>query len=123
MSHSILVVDDEPGFREMLTFVLEPLGFEVTAVENGFEALKKIRERNFSVVLMDVHMPVMGGPETVKKIYQLRPEQKVIVFSSSLDPHHSQEVEMAQSVVACLYKPVELDDIQAAIQKAIGKVA
>ncbi|MBI3307033.1 MAG: response regulator [Candidatus Omnitrophica bacterium] len=121
MKTRILVVDDEVGWRDMFVFLLEPLGFEVTCVENGFEGVQKIRENDYSVVLMDVHMPVLSGPEALKEIHKIRPSQKVIIFSSSSDPEHILEKEAeTQGIIACLYKPVELAEIQRVLEKSIG---
>ena len=121
MNKRILIVDDESGFREMYTFLLEPLGFELTLVVNGLEAVKKVMEKTFDLIIMDVHMPVMTGPEALKKIKEIRPDQKVIILSSSSDPEHILETDVQrQGVIACLYKPADLADLEAAIEKALG---
>ena len=118
---NVLVVDDEQGFRDMLTFLLEPVGFEVDCVVNGQEAVDKVAEREYAVIIMDVHMPILTGPEALKKIKTLRPSQKVIMLSSSSDPAHALESQAeAHGIIACLYKPVELNDLQTALKKALG---
>ncbi|MCK5578559.1 MAG: response regulator, partial [Planctomycetes bacterium] len=61
MSHKILVVDDEPQIRELLRRFLTKSGYEVTTVESGAEAIKKITDKSFSLVLSDVMMPGMDG--------------------------------------------------------------
>ena len=117
----ILVVDDEIGFRQMFTFLLEPLGFEVTCVENGLEAVKKVEEQAYDLILMDVHMPILTGPEALKKIKALRPSQKVVILSSSSDPEHvCESTAENERAIICLYKPLELDDIQMVLEKALG---
>ena len=120
MKRTILVADDEQGFRDMFTFLLVPLGFEVLCVENGQEAVEKIKEREFGVVIMDVHMPILTGPEALKKIQMIRPEQKVIILASSSDDAHHFEEEFGGRVVECLYKPVEISEIQRVLEKALG---
>ena len=47
MKKIVLVADDEKGFRDLFTYLLEPLGLEVTCVENGKEAVEKIREKSY----------------------------------------------------------------------------
>ena len=117
----VLVVDDEPGYRDLYVFFLEPLGIEVTCVENGLRAVEKIQERPYDLVLMDVHMPVMTGPEAFKKIRQIRPNQKVVIFSSSSDPSYFMENEtVKQGALACLYKPVTLDQLREILAETIG---
>ena len=85
MKRRMLVVDDEKGMRDMLRFFLESEDCEVDVAENGLEAVNIIRSRSFDIVFLDIHMPVMGGCEALGIVRSIRPDQKVIVFSSSSD--------------------------------------
>lgn len=121
-SLSILIADDEVGFRDLFTFCIAPQGFEIMAVEDGLQAVRAVEERPFSLVVLDVHMPHMGGPEALARIRAIRPEQRVIVMSSSSDPSHEFESSAGSlGARACLFKPVELDELLATIMKAIGE--
>ncbi|GAI57746.1 unnamed protein product, partial [marine sediment metagenome] len=53
----ILVIDDEQNIRRMLTRVLSSEGFIVKEAINGLEALKRLQEENYSLVLLDLKMP------------------------------------------------------------------
>ena len=64
----ILVVDDEPDFREIFGAKLTSVGFRVEMAENGKVALEKIKQLKPNLVLMDVKMPVMDGPSAVLAI-------------------------------------------------------
>jgi CheY-like chemotaxis protein len=64
----ILVVDDDPAVRELLQRTLERAGLHVTLANDGVEALEAMRRYDFSVVLLDVHMPVLDGLETIRRI-------------------------------------------------------
>ena len=109
MKKSVLVVDDEEGYRQMYRFILEPLGVSVDSACDGQEAVQKIRERSYDLVLMDVHMPILTGPEALKEIKKIRPGQKVIIFSSSSDPESREETQaLKEGAIQCFYKPVEL---------------
>ncbi len=117
----ILVVDDEKGYRDLYVFFLEPLGVEVTCVTNGAEAVQKVEENVYDLIFMDVHMPVMTGPEAFKRIRQIRPDQKVVIFSSSSDPSFAQENKIVkEGAVICLYKPVTIDEIRRVLAEMIG---
>ena len=117
---SILLADDEPGFRDLFRFIFEPLGFEVVAVEDGRQALEMIQQRSFDLVVLDVHMPRMGGPEAFQRLREVRPDQKIIVVSSSSDPTCSFETEAVRAEASdCLYNPMEFDELVAAIRRAL----
>ena len=65
---SILIVDDEYGFPEMLRDVLVEVGYDVSLAINGSRALVQLRDRTFDVVLTDVMMPVMDGLELARAL-------------------------------------------------------
>ena len=117
---SILVADDEQGFRDLFHFTFEPLGFEVVTVADGEAAVDEVRRRAFDVVVLDVHMPRMGGPDAVRHIRELRPDQAILVLSSSSDSTCSAEAELtASGEVECLFKPVDLDELLGVVQRAL----
>jgi CheY-like chemotaxis protein len=66
---SILVVDDDPGTRELYRMLLEQ-SFDVAEAEHGASALALLRQRLFDLVITDVHMPVMNGVELIRAIRQ-----------------------------------------------------
>lgn len=63
-----LLVDDHPLNRKVARLFLEPLGIEIIEAEHGEEALQLMAERRFDLVLLDMHMPVMDGPETLRRM-------------------------------------------------------
>ncbi len=122
MPKTILVADDEPGFRDLFPYLLEPMGFEVTCVKDGVEAVETIQQKSFDLILMDIHMPRMGGLEALKKIKAIRPGQKVIICSSSSDPSYAREKEALESgAFGCLLKPVEMTEFEQALKKALNE--
>lgn len=70
MRTKILVVDDAPIARTGTALSLISLGFEVDQAESGLEALNKIKQTNYAVILMDYHMPEMNGCECTRLIRQ-----------------------------------------------------
>ncbi len=69
---ALLVVDDNPENRDMLTRRLRRRGYEVGEAENGVQALELAAGREFDVVLLDVMMPVMDGLETLRRLRRTR---------------------------------------------------
>lgn len=122
MKRTFLVVDDEQGIRDLLVFLLKPMGHEVFTAKSGKEALAYVRIMPFDVIFLDIHMPKITGSEVFKIIRQLRPEQKIIVFTSSLDITYEFEAKaMENGAFACLLKPLEVSEILGAINNVLGE--
>jgi signal transduction histidine kinase/CheY-like chemotaxis protein len=81
----VLVVDDDPGMREMLRLLLENNHFEVTTADGGSEALKRIGQQIPDVVILDLTMAGMDGPSTLKEIRMRWGLIPVIVYTGSPD--------------------------------------
>lgn len=87
----VLIVDDNANNRTILRTMLEYEGIEVREAESGLKALLYLTEdAHFDVIIMDFHMPIMDGLETIKKIKQLQSNQNIepsyiILYSSSDD--------------------------------------
>jgi CheY-like chemotaxis protein len=82
---SILIVDDEFGMAEMLRDVLSEYGYEVRLAINGQRALTALEECPADLVLTDVMMPVMSGPELARALRADERFQHIpIIFMTSL---------------------------------------
>lgn len=68
---AILVVDDEKHFREELKRSLAEQGYQVTAVENGYQAIEEVRKQGFDVVILDLVMPGLDGFETYDSLHKI----------------------------------------------------
>ena len=83
---NVLLVDDQPG--RLLTYraILEPLGDNLVDAASGTEALKRLMETEFAVILLDVNMPGMDGFETASLIHQHpRFEKTPIIFVTAVN--------------------------------------
>jgi CheY-like chemotaxis protein len=79
----VLVVDDEVGIRTILQASLEELGYTVISAEHGIQALELFQRSSgeIAMVVLDVVMPVMDGPETAQAILEMNPEVPILVTS------------------------------------------
>ena len=66
MVRKVLVVDDEEGIRQQLSYVLEDEGYEVETASNGSEALAHLENQRFDIVITDLMMPAPDGMEILK---------------------------------------------------------
>ena len=114
---SILVVDDEVGYRDFYRYCLEPLGHRVETAVDGLQGLEKALNNKFDLIVLDVHMPKMTGPEMLEQIKRSRPDQKVILCSSGSDPEYRLEDQGKRSgAQACFFKPMDLDEIMRVVE-------
>lgn len=81
----ILVVDDNPEFREVLAEHLRGSGFEVAEAGDGEETLSRIPEFHPEVVLLDIRMPGLSGLEVLRRIKAMPEEPCVVIVSGNED--------------------------------------
>ena len=79
----VLLVEDEPSNRTVMALLLETMGVGVTVAQDGIEAIEKIEEKEFDVVLMDIKMPRMDGYEATKKIHEKGISTPVVALTAS----------------------------------------
>lgn len=84
---SMLLVDDHALNRKVARLFLEPLGISIVEAENGEEAIRWLQTQAFDLVLLDMHMPVMDGPEALAHIraHELRAIREVPVIALTAD--------------------------------------
>jgi PAS domain S-box-containing protein len=108
-SPGILVVDDQPDTLTALEALLAPLGHRIVTAHSGEEALRRLLDQDFGVIVMDVRMPGMDGFETVELIKQRpRHEDTAVVFLTGADAD-SDQIQRGYSAGAVDYivKPVD----------------
>jgi CheY-like chemotaxis protein len=116
-----LVVDDELDLRHVVRSVLEHVGMNVVEAANGREALARLDEGRFDLVVTDIQMPLMDGLELLRAI-RLRPgaPPKVIVVSA-------QEHRAAEALTGGAYeyvrKPFELRHLMSVATRAVQAAA
>ena len=83
----ILIVEDDPEIGYMLSKSFSFLAYKVTLASDGFQAIERLEAERFSVVLLDLMLPGIGGVEILKRIRKQWPETEVIMLTAyaSLD--------------------------------------
>lgn len=116
----ILVVDDELVIRSLLSEMLSEDGFSVATAENGQRGLECIHRGGVDLVISDVHMPVMSGPELLSELRKINPDLPVIVLDSI--PERREEIGSGPAT-ACIEKPFDLQELRDAIDRLRGGLA
>lgn len=78
----ILIVDDEENIRFLFREELEEEGYIVETASNGIEALEKVKNSTFDLVVLDIKMPGMGGIEALNEIKKIRKDLPAILCSA-----------------------------------------
>jgi two-component system response regulator PilR (NtrC family) len=79
---SILVADDEQLLRDLLVKILSKEGYQVETAVDGEEALEKLRQNRYSLLISDIKMPRLNGFELLKQVKQTYPEMGVIMMTA-----------------------------------------
>lgn len=113
----IAIVDDDPGQRQLLANALERAGYDTVRCEDGPQGLEAAAEA--SLMLLDVRMPGMSGLEVLEKVKKDRPQLPVILLTAYIDVRDAVNA-MKQGALDYLEKPVDLDELIAAVDDALG---
>ena len=69
----ILVVDDMKGMRLTLAVTIEEMGYDVTGVEDGYQAIDAVKKAHFDLIFMDIKMPGINGVQTFREVKKISP--------------------------------------------------
>ena len=116
---SILVVDDDPEMRALLLDVLRNEGYEVVEAKDGTEAVLALRARTFDVILMDKNMPGPSGLDLLPGLRRVCPHSQIIMMTAFGDVASYMEA-AEKGAVEYLFKPFRMEEMKAAIAKALG---
>lgn len=124
----VLIVEDNPHIVEMYGYVLKKLAsgelagkvpMEVEAAPDGFAALKLLQERPFSLVLLDLYMPVMDGFALVERIRREEGLEAIPVIAISAGEKEAQDRAMALGVDVYLRKPVKFVEVKETVMRLL----
>ena len=117
---SILLVDDDAPFRQVLRGELSRMGFEVTAVGSGEDALSKVAEIEPDVVLLDLRLPGLGGLEVLKGIRDRSMSSDVIMLTGHGSIDTAIEA-VKMGAFDYVSKPCPLEELEVRIRRALER--
>ncbi|WP_025322171.1 ATP-binding protein [Deferrisoma camini] len=112
----VLVVDDDPEVGKALVETLRLRGHQVEVAESGEEALKRLRQGAFDVVVTDDLMPGMSGAALAQRVKRDHPSVAVILISGTVD-----DGDRRGSADARLTKPVTVAELERTVHRVIGR--
>jgi CheY-like chemotaxis protein len=118
----VLIVDDHPACRAICTAFCDLFDFSSETVSDGAEAIDAVTHQRFDVILMDIHMPGMGGIEAARAIRAIdgpAGRTPIIAVSTADDPN-DQAHYLAQGLYAVVGKPITASRLFAAMNEALS---
>lgn len=108
---NVLVVDDQPGVRQLLGIIIKEAGYQVRDAQNGKEAVDIVKMWKPDLVIMDIKMPVMDGVKALEKIKLLSPDLPVVMMTAYGSEEVLEDLQK-KGAAMCLTKPFDIDFIK-----------
>ena len=118
-SPRILIVDDDPGQRSLLNSFLTSQGFKTVVVDSGERALSALRSEEISMMISDVRMPGMSGLDTLRQARKMKARLPILLVTAYTDVRDAVHA-IRDGAVDYLAKPIDLDQLLAAVRTATG---
>jgi diguanylate cyclase (GGDEF)-like protein len=119
-SFRILVVDDEEIIRSLFRDVLEDKGYQVVLAPNGEEAIERLKETPFDLVITDIRMPGIDGMEVLRRSKAKYPEIDIIIITGYASVETAVEA-MKLGAADYLTKPLNIDQIRIIVDKTLQR--
>jgi CheY-like chemotaxis protein len=116
----ILVVEDDVESCEVMGTALHEAGYSIDLARDGYEALEMAARRRPDVVVCDVQMPRLDGLELARRIHDADPNLPVVLTTGADNTKDLVTSAERYGAVACLRKPMKLDDLLWAIDSALA---
>jgi len=122
MSARILVVDDEDIVIRSVVRVLGGKDYQVDTVNDGVEALRKIEDNHYDVVILDIMMPNIDGIEVLRRVKESHPDIDVIMITG-LSQIDTAVKSMKLGAFDYLSKPFDPDELKLVVTRALERRA
>jgi two-component system cell cycle response regulator DivK len=118
----ILVVEDNPMNMELAVDLLESYGYEVTGAEDGIRALELVKEAEFDLILLDMHLPKMDGLEVLSKLKSEPDTADIpIVALTAHAMMGDEERFLSAGCIGYIPKPIDVHQFKAIVAGYLGE--
>src|ERR671912_72619 len=118
---NLLIVDDEPGMRQLLSHVFGRAGHSVRAAENGTKALELLRAEPADLIISDVKMPDMSGIELLRAVRGFLPDAGVVMMTAFATVETAREA-FKLGADDFIQKPFDVDELKLIAERALDKL-
>lgn len=118
MTKTILVVDDELGYRDMLRMDLAGRGFNVFTAGGGLEALEILKREKIDIIVTDMKMPNMDGLDTVISVKKNHTGIPIVLMTGYAVEDRVQKALQLKATI-CLKKPFDIEELTTVIHAAL----
>jgi DNA-binding NtrC family response regulator len=121
MNHpAVLLVDDEPRYREMLVEAVTGMGFEARGVATAEQALRALALHSYGIAVLDLNLPGMNGMDLLEIIRRDYPLVQLVILTGFGDLDAAKQA-MRRDVVDFITKPCQLDELELSLSRAVSR--
>src|SRR5512136_1817966 len=118
MQEELLIVDDEPQMLIAINETLRRIGYSVTTAGSGMEALCRLKEKYYQLVITDMRMPEVGGIDLLRKVKHLAPQTPVILLTAYGTIQNAVDA-MREGAYDYLLKPFSSESLENIVRRAL----
>ncbi len=120
--HTILLIDDDESLRSLIAIAIQRVGFKVETASNGEEALAKLQDKEFSLIITDLMMPKTGGFEFLKQLQMHGAGRTpvIVITARLLDRETKEMIKLEGNVVDFLEKPIQMKVMALSLHRFLG---
>lgn len=115
----VLVVDDDQTILNLATYFFERKGIKVHCAADGEEALRKIQERTFTMMVTDLNLPGMDGLELARKVREIAPRMPIVMSTGNKSPEICRLAKEA-GIVEVFAKPFRFAELMGMVRENRG---
>ncbi len=116
----ILIVDDDQSVRDVLSIVFRKQGYQIEEARDAGDALGKLKNRSFDLIVSDIKMPDLSGIDLLRKVKSLRPELPFVLITAFASTNDAVEA-MKLGAEDYITKPFNLDELRITMDKILRK--
>ena len=118
----LLIVDDDPAIRTMLSTAFKNDNYDVIDAPDGRTALLKFRNEDVDLVITDIIMPDMEGIETIRELRKINPDAKIIAFSGggAISPRGYLKLAASMGAQYTFQKPISIEKLKEAVKNLLN---